>query len=206
METFDFIFGAMLGEMVLKLSDNLSSTLQYKSMSAAGGQEIADMTMQTLESLRNDQYYNLFWMKVNLFASLHHANEPQLPRQRNRPIRFEEGTSQGSFHQTPKDYYRQYYFEAIDVFVNCIQDRFDQPEYKVYVTLESLPIKACKKEDFEEKLKFVCDFYKENLNETHLCAQLPTFVLRFQEVLGVLDKISIFDLKTYFSSISDTYW
>ena len=53
-------------------------------------------------------------------------------------------------------------------------------------------------------MKFVCDFYKEDLNETQLCAQLPTFVLHFQEVLGVLDKISIFDLKTYFSSISDS--
>ena len=145
METFDFIYGAMLGEMVLKHSDNLSSTLQHKSMSAAGGQEIARMTIQTLESLRNDQYFNLFWMKVNQFASLHHANEPQLPRQRKRPRRFEEGTSQESFHQTPKYYYRQYYFEAINVLVNCIQDCFDLPGYKVYVRLGSLLIKACKK-------------------------------------------------------------
>ena len=65
------------------------------------------MTIQTLESLRND---NLYWTKVNQFASLYHANEPQLPRQRKRPTRFEEGTSQERFHQTPKDYYRQYYF------------------------------------------------------------------------------------------------
>ena len=120
METFDFIYGAMLGEMVLKHSDNLSSTLQHKSMSAAGGQEITRMTMQTLESLRNDQSFNLFWTKVNQFASLPHANEPQLPRQRKRPRRFEEGTSQGSFHQTPKDYYRQYYFEAtVDAKITC---------------------------------------------------------------------------------------
>ena len=55
-----------------------------------------------------------------------------------RPRRFEKGTSQGSFHQTPKDYYRKYYFETIDVLVNCIQDRFDQLGYKVYVTLESI--------------------------------------------------------------------
>ena len=74
----------------------------------------------------------------------------------------------------------------------------------MYVTLESLHIKACKKEDFEEELKFVCNFYKEDLNETHLRAQLLNFVLHFQDVLGVLDKISIFDLKTYFSSISDS--
>ncbi len=50
----------------------------------------------------------------------------------------------------------------------------------------------------------MCDFYKEDLNESYLRAQLPTFVLHFQEVLGVLDKISIFDLKKYFCSISDS--
>ena len=102
METFDFIYGAMLGEMVLKHSDSLVALWQHKSMSAAGGQEIACMTLQTLESFRNDQYFNLFWMKVNQFASLHHVNEPQLPRQRKRPRRFEKGASQGSFHQTSK--------------------------------------------------------------------------------------------------------
>ena len=35
MNTFDFVFGCMLGEkMILKHSDNLSSTLQHKSLSA----------------------------------------------------------------------------------------------------------------------------------------------------------------------------
>ena len=72
MEIFDFIYGATLGEMVLKHSDDLSSTLQHKSMPAAGGQEIARVTIQTLESLHND---NLYWTKVNPFALLHHATQ-----------------------------------------------------------------------------------------------------------------------------------
>ncbi len=80
--------------MILKHSDNLSSTLQHKSMSAAGGQEIARMTIKTLKSFHEDQSFDL----------LHHANEPHLPRQRKRPRRFEEGTSQGFYHKTPKNY------------------------------------------------------------------------------------------------------
>ena len=48
----------------------------------------------------------------------------------------------------------------------------------------------------------MCDLKKEGFNETHLHA--PTFVFHFHEVLGVLDKISIFYLKKYFSSISDS--
>ncbi len=56
--------------MILKHSDNLSSTLQHKSMSAAGGQEITRMTIKTLKSLREDQSFDLFWMKVNQLMSL----------------------------------------------------------------------------------------------------------------------------------------
>jgi len=202
MESFNFIFGAMLGEIVLGHADNLSSTLQHQSMSAAGGQEIARMTIRTLESIRDDQSFDLFWMKVSQFVTLHKANEPQLPRQRKRPRRYEEGTSSGDFHETPKDYYRQYYFEAIDLIVNCIQERFDQPGYKVYATLESVLIKACKNEPFEEELKFICEFYKDDLNESLLRTQLKIFALHFLELEKHLHQISVFDLKRYFSSIS----
>ena len=91
MKTFNFVFGAMLGEMILRHTDNLSSTLQHRSMSAAEGQEIAHMTVQTLKTLRSDQSFDVFWSKVNQFASSRDVNEPQLPRKRKTPRRFEEG-------------------------------------------------------------------------------------------------------------------
>ena len=105
MSNFDFVFGAMLGEMVLDHADNLSSTLQHKTMSAAAGQELARMTVQTLKSLRTDRMFDLFWAKVNQFTLAHEVNEARLPRQRKRPRRYEEGTSSGDFHETPEQYY-----------------------------------------------------------------------------------------------------
>ena len=45
MTTFNFFFGSMLAELVLKHTDNLSRTLQHVSMSAAKGQQIAAMTV-----------------------------------------------------------------------------------------------------------------------------------------------------------------
>lgn len=60
MNNFDFVFGAMLGELVLCHADNLSSTLQHETMSAAAGQELARMTVQTLESLHNDRMFDIF--------------------------------------------------------------------------------------------------------------------------------------------------
>ena len=73
------------------------------------------MTVQTIESLRTDRMFDLFWEKVNQFTSANEVNEARLPRQRKRPRRYEEGTSTGDFHETPKQYYKQHYFEAIDL-------------------------------------------------------------------------------------------
>ena len=49
MKTFDYFYGTSLAYLVLQHSDNLSSTLQDNDMSAAGGQEVAIMTLKTLK-------------------------------------------------------------------------------------------------------------------------------------------------------------
>ena len=41
MGTFDYFYGNLLGQLVLNHVDNLSSTLQHKSMSAAESQVLA---------------------------------------------------------------------------------------------------------------------------------------------------------------------
>ena len=48
---------------------------------------------------------------------------PLLPRRRKVPSRFETGQAPAEFHSTPKDYYRQKYFEAMDHIVQSITDR-----------------------------------------------------------------------------------
>ena len=59
MKSFDFFFGAMLGEMLLRQSDNLSRALQASYMSAAQGQSVASMTVKTLHKLREDDQFSL---------------------------------------------------------------------------------------------------------------------------------------------------
>ena len=71
MKTFSFVYGAILGEMILRHADNLSSTLQHKSMSAAEGQQVALMTVQTVNSIRTEESFDLFWFKVNRLIEDH---------------------------------------------------------------------------------------------------------------------------------------
>ena len=71
------IFGLMLGELILNHTDNLSCTLQKTTISAAQGQSVAKLTVNTLQKIRNDQSFELFWKNVENKASLLGISDPQ---------------------------------------------------------------------------------------------------------------------------------
>ena len=52
MKIFDFFFGTVLREMIFRHTDNLSMTLQKKTISAAEGQQVGKMV---ISSLRKDK-------------------------------------------------------------------------------------------------------------------------------------------------------
>ena len=60
MSTFQFLFSCSLGKIILKKTDNLSKTLQNPSMSAAQGQKIAHLVIETLSEDRCDEKFELF--------------------------------------------------------------------------------------------------------------------------------------------------
>ena len=63
-EKFSFLFGVVLGKLILGHSDNLSKSLQVKTLTAAEGQEQAKLTVKTLQSIRSEEMFDLFWGKV----------------------------------------------------------------------------------------------------------------------------------------------
>ena len=84
----------MLGELLLRHSDNLSKTLQSPHMSAAEGQKVAAMTVKTLKSLRTDESFQAFWELVQKTES------PSLPRKRRAPRRYDSIGNEDAFpHQ-----------------------------------------------------------------------------------------------------------
>ena len=52
--------------------------------------------------------------------------------------------------------YRRIFFEALDLIICGI---LTQPGYQVYCKLENLLLKAANKENFDEELQFVTEFY-----------------------------------------------
>ena len=52
-----------------------------------------------------------------------------LPRRTHAPRRIEIGPGEPTCPVTAQDYCRRIYFEAIDLMVNAIDQRFDQPSF-----------------------------------------------------------------------------
>ena len=64
MKKFDYFFGLELERKCLFIVDNLSRSLQASTMSACEGQEIVKSSVKTLQSMRNEENFNLFWKYV----------------------------------------------------------------------------------------------------------------------------------------------
>ena len=64
MNKFNYFFGVKLAILLLRHSDDLSKTLQSPKLFASQAQSIAQKTVITLEKLRNDDYFLLFWKEV----------------------------------------------------------------------------------------------------------------------------------------------
>ena len=114
--------------------------------------------------MRDNDSFDLFWQRV--------FNDPELPRPRKRPRRYANDTSEEDLPTTVEDIYRPIYFEALNPVINVIKSRFDQPGYRIYSKLEDVLVKAANKDDFEEELAFICDFYGKDFRKGQLRMQL----------------------------------
>lgn len=165
MKTFTFFFGVTLGELLLRHCDNLSYTLQKTDISAAQGQEVADLTLKTIKSLRSDENFQLFWENLLLSSKSLDLPEPSLPRKRKMPKRFESGQVEASFHTSPDQYFKQIYYEGLDLVINCVKDRFEQEGYKVYRHLQDVLLKTASHSDYSSDLDFILEFYNNDFEK-----------------------------------------
>ena len=149
----------MLGQLVFSHSDNLSKTLQKRDISAAGA---VSMTLKTLEKIRHDTDFQLFWLKATKIANELGIEEPQPSRRRKAPRRFETGNAPPEFPSTVEDHFRRIYFEALDLVLQGIRERFDQPGYQIYCKLECLLLKAAQNVDHNDELRFVLEHYSND--------------------------------------------
>ena len=179
MLSFNTLFGLQLSKKILKITDNLSHTLQKQKMSAAEGQAIAELTVHTLKAMHTDTSFTLFFNLVDHFRELTGTNLPVLPRKRKALQRFEVGSPEGSHSATVEDHHRRQYFEVLDNAIESISNRFDQLGYRMYRNLECLLVNAANGKEFEHFFESVKSFYKKDFNRALLSAQLQNLCTCF---------------------------
>ena len=158
MSKFDVLFGLKLCVRILKITDNLSKTLQKDSLSAAEAQSVAKLTVTTLKKMRADESFDLFFKLVLSLQESTGTNPPTLPRKRKVPRQYEAGSGEGYHSSTVQDLYRQHYYEALDGAIATIENRFDQPGYVMYCNLEGLLTKAANQQDFTQEFQKLLNF------------------------------------------------
>ena len=147
--------------------DNLSRALQSATISACESQGVVINTVQALQSVRTDKNFDLFWKYLETRSSVLDISEPQLPRRKRAPRRYEISNAEPEYPATAHDYYRRIYFEVIDVLVASIQERFDQQGFLMLQKLETTLL-----DPKSEALQDACQFYGADLNQDRLETQL----------------------------------
>ena len=170
-------------------------------MSAAEGVRVAGMTVATLQSLRSDAQFDAFWHLVATAQENVDVDEPTLPRRRKMPNRIDEGIAPPEFPKDCRSYYHQSYFEALDLVINAIQDRFDQPNFNTYSQLEELLLKTILGDETKAAYNSVCKFYKNDFDHQQLQLHLHTLCATFPDTLKS-PSLSVNDVKGYICSLS----
>ncbi|XP_057290813.1 zinc finger MYM-type protein 1-like [Hydractinia symbiolongicarpus] len=205
MESFSFYFGLNLGRKLYAHTDNLSITLQKEKMSAISGKELAELTNKTMQGMRNERDFDIFYETVTKSASsMDFVSSTTAPRKRKRPkydiLEFVEGnpSSTGEAYYPAHAHYKAIYFEAIDVIVSAIKERFEQPAFKVFTEVEQLLLKSISKTPAEEEMKTVNASFCDDFDDQSLLCELkllPTIFresspVNFSDVVDVVQSLS----------------
>ena len=196
MTEFRFVFGLKVSEVILKMTDNLSRTLQKSSISAAEAQHLASLSVATLQGMRTTETWTVFYASVEALQQKLGVSDAVLPRKRKAPKRHSDG-SEGFHSETPQDMYRVAYFEAVDLAIATIKDRFDQPGYAMYRSLEDLLLKAVRGLDYSIELQSVCSLYTE-IDASSLKVQLTNLATKF----ATESSVSLREILDYIHSLS----
>ena len=130
------------------------------------------LTVQTLEGMRTERDFDLFWEKIEIRRKQLEVEEPILPRRRNVPKRLEDEMGTAKFSDSVVDWYRQQYNMILDLAVSSIKYRFDQKGYQTFCHVEQLLLKASGGSHVEEHLNFVCVFFEDDFNKAEMAAEL----------------------------------
>ena len=108
-----------------------------------------------------DAFYDIVPIKVKEFSVI---AEPPVSKKRRAPTRCELGDAQPTYPDTARDHYKKVYSEAVDNLNSSIKERFNQPAFIIYASLEMLLLKAAKGENTFKEIEDLTLKFRSNVN------------------------------------------
>ena len=110
---------------------------------------------------------------------------------------FGYGKGKETVHTCPHKSLLQALFLSLWYGNQFIKDCFDREDFKMDALLEQVLLKATKHDEYEEELKEVIQFYKEDFYESLVRLQLLTFSINFQSATKKDANITLPTIWTY---------
>ena len=136
--------------------------------------------------MRSDEKFNLFWKDVENKSAIFDVDPPRLPRKKRAPDRIEEclgGSAAPEFVDDVVSYYRKIYYESLGCIINAIEDRLDHEDFKTYIKLENLLLKAANRSDFDSQYNDVMALYDCDFDGIPFHEQLETLSEYCKEIV-----------------------
>ena len=173
MEKFSTFFGLHLSYLIFSSTEQLSIALQGKDTTLQEAVSASSMAIRHLHSLRNDKDFECFYTRINN-SSENLTAEPAVPRHKSCTF------------DSPKNYFRQQYYEAVDLISAELQNRFQQKRgIPAAAAIENLILNAINAGEYSEIPEL--ELYKKDVNSVNLKAQLqmlPNLLKAYNENTG----------------------
>ena len=91
------------------------------------------------------------------------------------------GSSTPHHHDTATSHYRAIYFAAIVAVTSTIKDRFDEPDYRIYINLEKTLLDGAAGKNIDKTIAFLEENYPDEFDFVQLKVQLKSLSCSFKD-------------------------
>ena len=137
-------------------------------------------------------------MRESYFLYVFEKEDPKLPRNRNVSNHYEKEEAHAEFVSQVEEYNHYFFYQAIEIVVNCIRNRFQQKDLiEALQTSEILLLKALREGDLGHDLQQMSSLFCRDLHKFKLETQLKTLTYIVDE-----KQVKIKDAITIISSLN----
>ena len=151
----------------------------------------------TLIKMRCDENFAAIYEKAELAMEQLQLKPPKLEslhRRRRTPARFELTSNPSAAHEfsTHSERIRMQYFEALDILIKAVEERFNQPGIEQLINVEELIMLSANDNNNEALLKTVLEIYGQDFerNGSRLKAQLMMLPQLIQDTKLKVDDVT----------------